>query len=327
MPLDDVGREQAQEIEKFFRDKNITEIYSSPAIRCRETTEIIANNKYKITFSDDLWEVSVGLWEGLSFSEIQERWHDIYEERGKHLGTVAPPDGESFLQASERMDREISGILENSTGDIVIVSHGGIIRSWLCKIGKLDIDDVFTLPQPWGGISTVEVTSNGFKVISVGEKPKSYPGKIETLKLLDNYGTPENIRQHCKAVEEKAVEIVEENGINLDIYLLKSSCELHDIARTEGKIHPQKGAEILKKAGYPILADIIARHHDLGADPSPEAEVLFLADKLIEGTQPVTIEERFEASKKKCTTPEAMSAWERRYKETMAIYRKYISEK
>lgn len=96
--------------------------------------------------------------------------------------------------------------------------------------------------------------------------------------------------------------------------------------RAVGREHPQKAAQKLNASGYPLLADIISHHHDLGSMPSSEAEILYLADKLTQGTFPVTLEARFARSKAKCSTPQALAAWQSRYTVALALERKYIHE-
>lgn len=145
------------------------------------------------------------------------------------------------------------------------------------------------------------------------------PSDAEIQTLLADAGTPENVRAHCAAVANKAAFLAAQTTLILDTRMLRAACLLHDIARTEGKHHAAVGADMVRQAGYPRLADLIAQHHDLLPDACVEAQLLFLADKLIQGTQEVTISERFEAARQKCTTPEAFAAWEARYQNTLAL--------
>ena len=48
-----------------------------------------------------------------------------------------------------------------------------------------------------------------------------------------------------------------------------------------------------------------------------------LADRLTQGTEPVTVEQRFEVSRQKCDDSAALAAWQARYDETMRLYQKY----
>lgn len=146
-----------------------------------------------------------------------------------------------------------------------------------------------------------------------------YPSDEQITCLLDQSDTPKPVRAHCAAVAEKAEFLAAQINQPHDLGLLRAACLLHDVARTIGKHHAAVGAEILMQAGYPALAEIIGQHHDLQRNPSVEAQLLYLADKLVQNTQTVTIQERFTASKTKCTTPEALSRWETRYQNTLKI--------
>jgi len=54
----------------------------------------------------------------------------------------------------------------------------------------------------------------------------------------------------------------------------------------------------------------------VGADSvGAEAALLFLADKLVQEARPVTLEERFQAKRALCKTPDALNAWEERFRQ------------
>ena len=64
---------------------------------------------------------------------------------------------------------------------------------------------------------------------------------------------------------------------------------------------------------------IISQHHGLLEATLDEAAIVFLADKLIQETQRVTIEKRFADSMSKCKSPEAMKSHERQLKQARAL--------
>ena len=154
--------------------------------------------------------------------------------------------------------------------------------------------------------------------------PFPVPSDAEIESLYALCDTPPDVRAHSQAVAACALHIAEQSGVPLDHGLLRAAALLHDMYRAVGREHPQKAAQKLDASGYPLLADIIAHHHDLGSTPSPEAEILYLADKLTQGTFPVTLEARFARSKAKCSTPQALAAWQSRYTVALALERKYI---
>lgn len=275
----------------------------------------------KVNVCYELTEVSVGDWEGLTFEEIRKKWPGEYEERGKHPGTVAPPGGESFIQAGMRLEKILKTILANSQGNVLVVTHVGILRGWLCQLLNISSDDVFSMNIPFGSITEVTWDGQMFQVNQFGVKPNRVPGPLEIQALFEKYKTPLEVQQHGYSVAEKAGILAGEKEV--DYALLHIACVLHDFCRPDGSIHPGKAAEILKSGGYPKLAAVVAQHHDLSEDAIPEAELLYLADKLVKGTESITLEERFMVSYKKCKSDDALQAWKKRYDEAKRLMMKY----
>lgn len=79
------------------------------------------------------------------------------------------------------------------------------------------------------------------------------------------------------------------NGYIFDQKLVRSGALLHDIARLQ-RHHTKTGAELFLQLGYPEISQIISQHHGLLETKLDEAAIVFLADKLIQETQRVTIE-------------------------------------
>ena len=150
-----------------------------------------------------------------------------------------------------------------------------------------------------------------------------YPDERELQAMLNRMGTPESVRAHCRAVAERAAVLAGQSPESVDLELLECACLLHDLCRAEGRNHPQRAAEVLAEAGYPELAEIVRQHHDLGPTSSAEAQLLYLADKLVMGIRPVTLKERFETAREKCSGPKALAAWWRRYDEARALAAKF----
>lgn len=146
-----------------------------------------------------------------------------------------------------------------------------------------------------------------------------YPSDADIEQLLLDAGAPEQVRAHCVAVADKAAFLAAHTERPVDLGLLRAACLLHDICKLSGRKHAAAGASLLLRAGYPLLADIVGQHHDCSSGASTEAQLLCLADRLIQGTCEVSVSERFEAARQKCTTSEALAAWETRYRDTLEI--------
>jgi hypothetical protein len=160
----------------------------------------------------------------------------------------------------------------------------------------------------------------------------SVPNAAECRALRNHVAhTPEPVQAHCLAVAGVAETLgraLVDAGAHLDLALLAAAARLHDIRRGEPD-HAEAGAELLRRQGFPAVADLVARHMDLApreGRPVNEAEILFLADKLVEGDRRVTLEDRFEATLAKFRdNPDARSAALRRQDRAMAVKRRVES--
>lgn len=135
----------------------------------------------------------------------------------------------------------------------------------------------------------------------------------------------EAIINHCEAVAEFAITLgkaVNESGGDLNLDLVEAAARLHDIARAQ-KDHASVGAALLRDQGFPAVADIVALHMDISPrteERLSEAELLFLADKHISKSHPVTLAQRFGSGIKKYgENPDAAAAIQKRYRAALAI--------
>jgi len=116
--------------------------------------------------------------------------------------------------------------------------------------------------------------------------------------LLRNYGTPDHVVRHCKAVTEAALRIgraLNANGINLNLKLLEAAALLHDIARVEEN-HGSVGAEIAENNGYYGVAELIRHHMSYVSDPNSakisEKDVLCLSDRMVKEDKYIGLDAR-----------------------------------
>ena len=152
------------------------------------------------------------------------------------------------------------------------------------------------------------------------------PTDEQIVQLWNHFKTPQGVRLHSLAVALVAAEITDEllaAGRKLDQELISAGALLHDLCRSS-KRHEIVAARSLRELGYHKLAEIIEVHHDGSwEDDLDEAGVLYLADKMVLGSQKVTLEERFAASYAKCKTEEAKERHNERYQQALHVYELY----
>ena len=126
-----------------------------------------------------------------------------------------------------------------------------------------------------------------------------HPTREECERLLKEYGTPEHVQGHCRAVAETACNIgaaLNEKGLALDLDLILAAGLLHDIARVEDR-HWEVGARLMEKLGYLQERDIIKTHMRYDFSPSApfdETDLVCLADRLVLEDKYAGLDERID---------------------------------
>ncbi|HWR41427.1 MAG TPA: HD domain-containing protein [Patescibacteria group bacterium] len=128
-----------------------------------------------------------------------------------------------------------------------------------------------------------------------------FPGREECEEILvREAGGQSRILEHSRlvaAVAERLAEELSQAGNPVDSQLLWAAGCLHDIAKGRPR-HAAAAADILRRLGWPAVAELVAVHMDVplgGATPVTAAEVLYLADKLTEGSKVAGLARRFVA--------------------------------
>jgi len=130
-PLNDRGRSQARALAQALGGLEAAALYSSPLARAHETAIILAERlRLEVQMRDDLREVDVGSWSGLTRSEAEARFPAGYR-RWLEFGH-GWDDGETYQELGLRVLSEVRRIAEDHPGErVVAVTHGGPIRSAL----------------------------------------------------------------------------------------------------------------------------------------------------------------------------------------------------
>lgn len=131
--LTDLGRRQADAAAQFLGNRGgISAVITSPLQRAHDTADAAAKALgLDVTVDADLIETDFGGWEGLTFGEAAERDPALHK-RWLRDTSVAPPDGESFDTAAERVGRARARIISEHPGEtVLVVSHVTPIKTLL----------------------------------------------------------------------------------------------------------------------------------------------------------------------------------------------------
>jgi broad specificity phosphatase PhoE len=129
------GIAQCELLRDRLKNYNIDAIYSSDMHRARQTAEII-NGALGLPHEirAELREISFGLLEGKTDEYNEEHFKAFMEEQNKLIDDLPYPGGENGTSVYERAMPVIQEIVQSGKKDIVIVTHGGVIRAILAAL-------------------------------------------------------------------------------------------------------------------------------------------------------------------------------------------------
>jgi hypothetical protein len=116
--------------------------------------------------------------------------------------------------------------------------------------------------------------------------------------LTSTYGVSEEVMSHSRLVERVARTLSQalcRAGERLDAGIICAGALLHDIAKGRKN---DIGARILDEMGFSPVARVVAAHTDMGVEesaPVSEGEVVYIANKLVEGDRRVFLDRRFQS--------------------------------
>ena len=156
--LSEEGLRQAECAAKRFKNIKIDKIYASPLKRAMKTAEKIAAEKgLEIISEDDFREIHFGEWEGKTVPELTEKYGESYTNFIREPHKYGFPGEGSVENVINRIKPGIDRLIAEDEGNVLIVSHGGIIRLMIRYIMGLD-SSWFT--KMWinnTGVSIIEI--------------------------------------------------------------------------------------------------------------------------------------------------------------------------
>ena len=195
--LSEKGEQQLVEATKSLPE--ISQCYSSPLIRCRKFAEKYAQQHgLSVQVLAELQEMNFGDWDGKSYQKLwqpelqperqampqsEQRRTQQTTEKLTTLGDFwqnpwqcQPPNGETMIDFTQRVDHFWQNLLaeliaaNQQQKNILVVSHGGVIRYILAKVLGLPLPGVnhmANLDVPYGGLIHLQV--------SIDDSGKAWP--------------------------------------------------------------------------------------------------------------------------------------------------------
>lgn len=158
IPLSEVGIAQARKISTRLAGEKLDVVYASDLSRALETARIIARpHNLEVKVDARLKETNFGLWEGLTYNEINLQYPDEMNGWRTNPRETKIPGGESLAEVMIRCKEGMDSLIkENLNRNILLVAHGGIIRILLVDILGMDINSYWKIKQDNVALNIIE---------------------------------------------------------------------------------------------------------------------------------------------------------------------------
>lgn len=125
----------------------VVRIIASPALRCRKLALSLAERDgVEVRFDERLWEMHMGEWEGLAWTEIDQSLTEVWLKDPVNNPT---PGGECFADLQARVARAIDDLDDDLALETAVVCHAGPIRATQMNWHGLSFHEAFSQAPPY----------------------------------------------------------------------------------------------------------------------------------------------------------------------------------
>ena len=161
--LTDLGIEQYHRLKDRLADTPISACYTSSLTRCITGANVISEQfGIEPVKRGELRELNIGIWEGLTWHEIQSNWPGEWQARLADLVNFRVPQGENLLDLQARVMPVVREIVDRHKGqEVLVVGHGGVNRIVLLNAIGAPLAGMFNIEQNYGCYNIIDYYADG----------------------------------------------------------------------------------------------------------------------------------------------------------------------
>lgn len=170
-PLSTDGILNAKKLSEHLKEVPFAAAYCSSSERAKETLSYIVHDEnMPIYYEDDLREIHLGNWQGMTIEDIQKNDRFEYEVYTSFPGQFIATHTESFGAVTERAMYVLKRIANQYPNDaILIVSHGVTIKCIVNAILGRSVNEIWAPPTIEDtSVTIVNVADDQWQVKEIG---------------------------------------------------------------------------------------------------------------------------------------------------------------
>ena len=178
--LTELGRAQADWAARQLDDVRLDAVYASDLKRASYGGRLLAERKgLDLRLEPAFREINFGVWEGLSFDEIEKRYPGELERRFKDIVDHVIPGGETIRGFWERIERALGRLMDENAGrSLALVAHSGVNRAVLLQALGCGPDMIWRIDQDYGCLNIVDYFEDGRKMVRMSNHPNRADGSV-----------------------------------------------------------------------------------------------------------------------------------------------------
>jgi probable phosphoglycerate mutase len=155
VPLNGTGLAQAHALARYFKDRRLSRVLTSPLSRATATAAMIAEAAHcQLEHAGELAEIDHGAWQGLTTDLIEAQFPELWTQWNVQPSRTQPPGAEPLAAVFERVDRLLERLATDE--DLCLVTHGVVCQALVVRLMGLDSDAIFTIAQANGCVNAFE---------------------------------------------------------------------------------------------------------------------------------------------------------------------------
>ncbi len=182
--LSETGLRQAELLAGYLRDSKIEAVYSSPLKRAQRTAQTIGDSHgLEVVVTPRLLDFDFSEWQGLSVTEVRDKYPELYEEWLNSPEKLRVPAGESLDEVRERAELVIDEVIASRRSVVVLVSHRVVNKVLICALLGLDNSHFWNIRQDTCAITTFNHQEGRFTL--TGHNDTSFLKSLDEAPLVD----------------------------------------------------------------------------------------------------------------------------------------------
>ena len=152
------GEQQLNKLAQYLEPAPLAAVYATNLRRTQDGASRLCQGRgLEPQVIPEFREIHFGVWEGLTFAEISERYPEELNSRFKDLANFRIPEGESLSDVRDRVVPRLKKLVAEHPGQsLALVAHAGVNRVILCEALSLPLENIFRLDQNYGCLNIID---------------------------------------------------------------------------------------------------------------------------------------------------------------------------